>query len=755
MLKTKRTSSQRFKGIIYCFLALWVFTYADRTQADPNPSKGPSFRNDVLPVLSKQGCNGGGCHGALAGKGGFRLSLFGYDPVADHKSITREARGRRIELADPGRSLILTKPTTSLPHKGGLRLDPSSPDYHIIANWIAAGAPAPTENDAKLVNLEIIPKALTLTKGQQKQLKVEATYSDGMKRDVTRWVRFSSTVATVCEVSSEGKITVIGPGEGAVTAWFSSKIVISRITSPYPNKVSQKVFVEQARENFIDELVLEQLQRLKLPPSPQADDATFIRRAYIDTIGRLPTPEEVRKFIADSSKTKFKELTEHLLSREEFVDYWTYKFSDIFLVTGSKLRPDAVKAYYHWIRSKVQSNTPWDTFVSEVVTAKGSSVTEGATNFYAVHQDPESMAENVSQAFLSLSINCAKCHNHPLEKWTNDQYYAFANLFSRVRAKGWGGDARNGNGHRTLYVEPRGELIQPRTGKPQAPAPLDAPSLNPDDEQDRRDVLAKWLTSPENPYFSRAITNRIWANFMGLGLVEPIDDLRVSNPATNEKLLSKLSQYLVEKKFDLKELMRVILNSRTYRRSSQSLKENEADKRNYAYFQPRRLMAEVLADAISDITQVRETYDRVANKDGSTSGTKFYPKGTRAIELFDSAVKSSFLKTFGRNPREITCECERSNQPSLVQALHLSNGSTINDKLAHKENRVSALFGKNINTEKIVEEVWLLCLSRLPSDTEKKRMVQEIEASPKDQRRLVIEDVFWSVMTSREFLFQH
>jgi hypothetical protein len=714
-----------------------------------------SFRRDVLPILSKANCNGGGCHGALAGKGGFRLSLFGYNPEADHLAITREANGRRVELSDPGASLLLTKPTTLVKHKGGKRLETDSDDYRTIARWIAQGAPGPKADDPTLTELAVSSAEQTVREGQTLQIKVRAKFSDGVERDVTRWAKFTSTDETVASVDGSGNVSVIGPGAGAVTAWYSSQIVIARLTSPFSNAIPAEVFAQAPRANFIDDLVLAQLQRLNLRPSPPADDATFVRRAFLDTIGRLPTPAEVESFVRDSAADKHARLADALFARPEFVDYWTYKWSDVFLVSGAKLRPDAVRAYYGWIRARVAANTPWDRLVRELVTARGSSVDEGASNFYAVHQDPESMAENVSQAFLSLSINCARCHNHPLEKWTNDQYYQFANLFARVRAKGWGGDPRNGDGKRTLYVESRGDLIQPRTGKPQPPAALDAPPIPATDPGDRREVLADWLTSPANPYFTRAIANRVWANFLGVGLVESVDDLRASNPASNEALVAALAKFTAEQRYDLRALMRLILTSQTYRRSGDVLPENRDDRRHYSRHFPRRLSAEVLADALADITGRPETFNEIVLSDGSTEKTSLQTNAVRSLQLSDSAVSSYFLKTFGRNQREITCECERSNQPSLVQVLHLSNGSTINDKLAEKDGRLAKLLATNPAPEQLVREAWLLCLGRPPTERERAEFVRALTEAPPDQRREVAEDLFWSLLTSREFLFQH
>jgi hypothetical protein len=736
-------------------LSMLLVVIASTTSMGNDAFNEVSFTNDIVPILSKAGCNGGGCHGALAGKAGFRLSLFGYDPASDHLAITRESLGRRVDLAEPATSLLLIKPTMAVPHKGGRRLEVGGEDYQLLAAWIAAGCPGPTPEERRLSSLAIEPEEALLTPGEQAAFRVTAQYDDGSTRDVTRWARFTATDATVATVDGNGMATAIGHGSGAITAWFSSQIAVGRVTAPFPNEIPQSTFDDAPRANLIDDLVLEQLARLRLAPSPACDDATFLRRAYLDTIGRLPTTDEVRDYLADSSPKKRERLVDLLLARPEFVDYWSYKWADIFLVTGSALRPAAVKAYASWIRDRVAENTPWDELVSDVVTASGSSIDNGATNFFAVHQDPETMAENTSQAFLSLSIGCAKCHNHPLEKWTNDQYYAFANLFARVRAKGWGGDARNGDGIRTLYVEPRGDLLQPRTGRPLPPAPLDGDPLDADSEADRRDALAAWLTAPDNPYFTRAIVNRVWANFFGIGLVNPIDDLRATNPASNEKLLGALADYTIAHDYDLKALMRLILLSETYGRGSQVLPENAGDRLWFARAYPTRLMAEVLSDAISDVTDVRDAYTEIALNDGSTQKVDAYTADTRALELTDSAVKNYFLETFGRNDREITCECERSNQPSLVQVLHLSNGSTLNDKLSSKAGYLTQLLATEPSDEALLEDAWLRVLSRFPSDEERSAFLETLKDTAADEKRAVVEDLYWSLLTSREFLFRH
>jgi hypothetical protein len=713
-----------------------------------------NFRNDVLPILSRLGCNSGACHGALAGKGGFRLSLRGYDPEADHASIAKQLRGRRIEIANPGQSLLLTKPTGALPHKGGIRLDADSREYRVLADWIAAGAPAPSTNDPKVLAIRVQPDQAILAPGAMATIAVKAEYDNGRVVDVTHLAKFSATDEAVAGVDEDGNVTVRGSGEGAVLAWFDSRLVLSRLTIPYPNEIDPAIYPSLPRNNFIDELNLAQLQKLRLLPSEPADRETFIRRVTIDTIGRLPTVEEVEAYVTDDRPGARGRLIDRLLASDAFVDYWAYKWSDMLLINGTKLRPVAVKSFYDWVRQAVRENRPWDHLVRDILTSTGRSDEVGATNFFAIHQSPEEMTENASQAFLGLSIGCAKCHNHPLEKWTNDQYYAMANLFSRVRAKGWGGEPRNGDGIRTIYNDQTGELVQPSRGKPQPPAPLDAEPIPFDAPIDRREVAANWITSPSNPYFARAITNRVWANFFGHGLVEQVDDLRLSNPASNEPLLAAASQYLVDKGFDLKELMRAILDSETYGRSSQPIPQNATESKYLTRYYPRRLMAEVLLDSIDQVIETSSPFTTVAFPGADSQKTDFYPAGTRAIQLYDAAIDSYFLKTFGRNPREITCECERSAEPSMVQVLHLSNGDTLNPKLGDPSNRISRWVDEGISNDELVRRLYRVALARLPTEAETKELLTVI-AEYGDDRRQAIEDAFWSVLTSSEFTFNH
>jgi hypothetical protein len=733
----------KFTSIALFSLCLRAFV------ADGTESSTWSFRNDVQPVLAKAGCSSGACHGAAAGQGGFKLSLRGYDDDGDWRAITRGALGRRLVLSDPARSLVLLKPTGAVPHKGGTRFETNSLEYKIVSEWIAAGAPPPKADDARITGLEASPAHVTLKPGDNQQLAIKAKFSDGSVRDVTRWVKYTDANASVTTVDDQGKVAVVGFGEGAITGWYLSKIAIATITVPYTNRVSSGLFAKAPKRNFIDDLVLEKLHELNLPPSVRCTDEEFIRRAFLDTIGTLPMAKEAREFASNKTADKRDRLIDSLLARPEFVDYWSYKWSDLLLVNSERLRPAAMWSYYNWIRNNVAANTPWDRFVRELVTARGSTLENGAANFYTLHEDPPNMAETTTQAFLGMSINCAKCHNHPMEKWTNDEYFGFANLFARVRSKTGSAD-----GEKIIFAASEGNINQPLTGRPQKPKPLDGHTLSIDDPSDRRTALADWLTSRDNTYFARAIVNRVWSNFYGVGLVEKVDDLRITNPASNEKLLSAAANFLADQKFDLKVLMRAILQSETYQRSSVALPENAADTRFYSRYYPKRLMAEVLLDAYSQVTGVPTEFRLDLRNQNRGIGEK-YPAGLRALQLPDTRAFSYFLETFGRPDRLKTCECERTAEPSMSQALHIANGDTLNKKLSAKENAITKRLEAQMPDEKLVEDASLACLSRLPTTAEKTKFLKALVGTKDSDRRTAVEDIYWALMSSREFLFNH
>ncbi len=706
-----------------------------------------SFRHDVQTVLTKSGCNMGACHGAQAGKKGFKLALRGYDNQMDYNTLTRQSKGRRVTLADPARSLILLKATGAIPHGGGTRFDDDSLEYRIVSEWIAEGAPPPRGDDPSVTALEIYPRQVTLAPGVSQQILVRALYSDGRQRDVTRWAKYTSTESGVATIDDLGKVAVTGRGEAAITVWFSSKVTVATISVPYEKQIPADMFATSPRSGFIDELVLAKLQRLSIPPSGTASDSEFLRRSFLDTLGVLPTADEAKAFLADAFPDKRARLIDGLLERPEYVDYWSYKWSDLLLVSTKKLKGPAVWAFSNWVRRAVEANMPWDQFAREIVTASGSTIDNGAANYFVLHKDAKLLNEATTLTFLGLSIGCAQCHDHPLERWTLDDYYGMANLFARVRSKN--GDI---DGESIVYPISTGDIKHPtRLGAP-VPRPLDGQPLEPNDPRDRRAHLARWLTAPENPYFAKALANRVWANYMGRGLVEMVDDLRATNPSSNEVLLAALADEFVKHNYDVKHLIRTIMNSSAYQRSPQSTPENGADDRFYSHFLVKRMSAETMLDALSQVTGVPTEFPD-------------YPKGLRALQLPDSNVVSYFLSAFGRPVREFTCECERSGEPSITQTLHLANGKTLNDKLKAPENSIKRWIDEKLSDADVIDRIYLSALSRYPSAGEKERLstalaeaagaVNGDDAAKAAARRETLEDILWAVLTSKEFLFVH
>lgn len=705
-----------------------------------------NFRNHVTPVLTKMGCNQGACHGALAGKNGFKLTLRGYDPDVDYETLTRGAQARRVSLAEPAASLLLLKPTFGVPHGGGKRFNKDSLEYRVIEEWIAAGAPPPTANDIEIQNLEVYPKAATLKPGADQQIVVRAKYSDGRIEDVTRWVKFSSSNEGVATVDDWGHVKMNGSGEAAVTLWYSSRVLYSRLTVPYPNEVATEVYESFPRRNYIDDFVVAKLQALRIAPSKLADDPTFLRRAYLDAAGILPTAEEVENFLADKSPDKREKMIDQLIGREEFIDYWAYKWSDLLLVSSKKLRPTAMWSFYNWIRDSVRQNKPWDQFARELFTGSGNTRQNGSLNYFVMHKDPIDLTENATQAFLGQRITCARCHNHPLEKWTQKQYFQMANLFSRIGVK-------NGTdpGDQVVFAKVSGDLNHPRLLRPLPPTPLDGQSVPLDSTGDRRVAFAGWLTSPKNPFFARAIVNRVWANFYGKGLVDPVDDVRATNPASNEELFAAVTKDFVDHGYDIRRLIRTIMLSGAYQLSSESNATNQDDNRFYSKYVIKRLPGEVILDAMSSVTGVATAFNG-------------YPAGTRALQLPDSQVPSQFLNIFGRPARNICDSSERSFDPTITQALHVINGDTLNKKLNSADGYIALFVKLGLSDRRIVDQLFLSAYSRYPSDPEKKALLgviekaRDVKGTPevvRDAHRQALEDAVWSLLTSKEFLFNH
>ncbi len=555
-------------------------------------------------------------------------------------------------------------------------------------------------------------------------------------------------------MDDSGLVKVAGHGEAAVTVLYSNLVALTLITSPLPNEVDPQVFAAARRANFVDDLVLKKLQTLHIPPSPGCTDSEFVRRAYLDATGTLPTPEEVLAFVKDKAPDRRAKLIDQLLSRPEFVDYWTYKWSDLLLISSRRLPQPAMWAFYQHVRQGVADNKPWDRFAREILTASGSNLTNGAANYFVMHKDVTDLTETTAVTFLGMSITCCRCHNHPLEKWTQDQYWAMANLFSRVGIKN--GDR---GGEVTVQTLPEGEALHLRRQVAIPPAPLDAKPLPLGSTTDRRQYFADWLTAKDNPYFARALVNRVWRNFMGRGLVEAEDDLRQTNPPSNPELLEALARHFIDHGYDVKELIRTIMNSAAYQRSSKPVAGNTADDRFYSRYLVRRLSAEVVLDAYSQVTGVPTTFNQVnLGPSGGQAPTASYPLGTRALQLPDALVVSQFLDSFGRPERVQSCSCERTQDATVSQALHLANGKTLNDKLRSKQSRVEEFLKAKLSDEEAVRGVFLLALARDPTAAELGRftkLMADAARDPMTTRREVLEDLFWAVLTGREFLFNH
>jgi len=729
----------------------------------------PRFLVDVVPVLTRAGCNMGACHGAASGKGGFKLSLQGYDPESDYVTITRQAGARRIARTQPERSLLLRKPTLGVAHRGGLRFRVDSPEYRLLRDWIAGGMPGPAPDEPSVKRLEVIPRTRTLARGQTQRFIVRAHYSDGSARDVTGQTLFTASDETVATVTPGGEAKAVGPGEGAVLIRYENLVATARVISPFgpPRTTGVQAFRRsgapppqsppspgggregglntRTTEHPIDRLVNQKLAALGLDVSPRCSDSDFLRRAYLDVIGLLPTPEEARAFLASRDPKKREKLIDSLLERSEYVDFWSLKWGDLLRNTRRTLSERGMYAFNHWLRQSVKENKPWDQFARELLLAGGSTYA-GPAVFYRTATTPETLAETTSQVFLGVRIQCARCHNHPYEKWTQNQYYQMAAFFARVKAKQGPGQAE-----RIIYTARTGEVVHPKSRKEVTPCALDATPIPADYRGDRREALAKWLTSPQNPFFARILVNRVWRHFLGRGLVEPVDDVRVTNPPSNEALLDFLAKDFVNHHYDLKYLMRAIMRSETYQRAAEPTGNNAQDARYYSRYLFKRLSAEQLMDALAQATGVPEKFNG-------------YPLGTRASQLPDTTVPSYFLELFGRPARNITCECERADEPNLGQVLHLMNNAGLNARLAAKEGRVASLLEAKQPDSRIVEELYLAALARFPTPEERRQSARALAAWTKPKvwwipsvpkRRQAAEDLLWALLNSKEFVFNH
>ena len=691
-----------------------------------------NFENDISPLLTRHGCNASQCHGKAEGQNGFKLSVFGYDALADWRAFTAESKGRRTSSAAPEQSLFLAKASGTMPHQGGARIPVGSPDYETIRAWLAAGAPFGSTNDARVVKVELEPREKILTPGAKLQLRVNATYSDGRKADVTRYCVFQSNNDSLAKVDEHGAVSIGSlPGQTSVMARYLGEVTSFMAIVPRPGKpVGNTGFAEF---NFIDRHVNAHLKKLNLRPSEVCDDATFLRRAHLDIIGTLPTAAETRRFLADESSDKRSQLADALLKRPEFADFWALKWADLLRVDRQKLGQRDAYAYYRWIREQFAANRPMDQFARALLTAEGPLDDAPAGHFYKVVSKPGEMANAFSQVFLGIRIACAECHHHPFDRWSQTDYYGMSGFFSQV-------SVRKGALGEMLLAEGNPGVKHPRTGESVQPYALgtEMPAAAP--AGDRRRVLAEWFTAPENPWFARNLANRLVAHFLGRGVVEPVDDVRATNPAGNPALLDAVAKSLAESKFDLKQFIRTLTASRTYQLSATPNETNAQDEQNYSRALFKRLPAEVLLDAVSQVTGVPEKFDGV-------------PAGARAIQLWDSQTQHYFLKLFGRPVRATACECERNSEASIAQVLHLMNSPALQAKLAHADGRMARLAAAQPDPERLAEELYLTFFNRLPTDAERQLARRHFAAHP--NRQQAVEDLAWSLMNTMEFVFNH
>ncbi len=692
-----------------------------------------NFANEVVPVFTKYGCNGGGCHGKSGGQNGFRLSLLGFVPDEDYGYLTKEARGRRLFPAAPERSLLLQKATGETPHGGGARIEKDSLPYQILRRWVEQGMPYGTSEDPVVERIEVSPANRIMPRDGSQQLSVVAIYSDGSYRDVTRMTHFESNDPDLAEVSDHGQVTTKqATGSVAVMTRFQSHVDVFRATVPLGLEVNQ---LPNAK-NLVDDKVFKNLKQLGLPPSELADDATFLRRVMIDVAGRLPTIEESKAYLADNSPNKRDALVDRLLDGDDYADYFANKWSSILRNRRSDKNVKVASYGFHdWIRESIFQNKPYDQFVGEILSASGEVRRNPPVAWFHEVKDSTSQVEDTAQLFLGMRIQCAKCHHHPFEKWSQDDYYGMAAFFSRIGRKT--SDLR---GKEDIFHRPGvAQAKNPRSERTLAPTPLDAEPVSLSEDDDPRHALTQWMATPGNPFFAKALVNRYWKHFFGRGLVDPEDDMRVTNPACNPELLDSLATDFAENGFDLKRLVRLICTSQTYALSSLPNAYNQNDKQNFSRFYPRRLNAEVLLDAIDNLTDSKTAF----------AGTA---KGTRAVQLPDNDFDSYFLTVFGRPNAASACECERSSDVNLAQCLHLLNSKEVQTKLGGA--RSKKLADEKRDIKELLDEVYLLAFSRHPTD-EEQSIATTYVSDRKDNPQQAYEDILWALMNTKEFVFNH
>ncbi len=695
-----------------------------------------SFLYDTLAALSKNSCNAGACHGSPSGKGGFRLSLRAFDPKLDELTLIREDFGRRTNSLDPENSLLLLKPLMKVAHGGGRQIRADDPAYNVIRDWIAEGCKMDAADTARPVKIDVYPKSGRVLKkpAVEQQLSVWAHYSDGSVRDVTKLAVYSSSDVEVADVSRNGLVEGLKRGEVAVVVRYLEFIESSFIT--FIEDVENFVWSDPQVNNYIDDAVDQKLKQLKYLPSDLCTDEEFIRRVYLDVIGILPTLEEVTTFAADQDPEKRDKAVDALLDRPEYSKFWALKWGDLLRLTSGQVTNEGVYKYYRWVERSFRENKPYDQFATELLTATGSTFSNPAANFYRTSKDMNDCVETISQVFLGARLQCAKCHNHPFERWTQDNYYGMAAFFNRVQRK----NTKRAN-EMFIYVSQSGEVTQPRTQqqmKPWVPGQGDIENPN---EFDRRLDFASWLTQSDNPFFAKIEVNRIWSQVFGRGIVEPADDFRDTNPPSNAVLLDQLAKDFVDNGYDRKQILATILKSRTYQTSYQPNDFNEDDTKYFSHYQPRLLSAEQLLDAICHVTQVAESFSGL-------------PAGTKATHLpAPDLVNNEFLKIFGQPERQTVCACERTNESNLSMAIQFFNGPLIYGKLKDENNSFRKSITDGKDDGQIITLLYNLAVCRNPSDTELKASLDHIAS--KEDRVEALEDICWAILNTNEFLFQH
>lgn len=707
-----------------------------------------NFANEVVPLFTKYGCNGGGCHGKSGGQNGFRLSLLGFEPTEDFDYLTKEARGRRIFPASPEHSLLLLKGTGDLPHGGGGPLKKDSAEYKTLIRWIEQGMPYGDASDPIVESIAVYPQERIVRPGAEQQLQVTATYSDGSTRDITRVVQYESNQKDMAEVSESGLVTMgEQTGDIAIMIRFQELVDVFRATIPLGAPVESLPPVQ----NFVDEHIYAKLKTLGLPPSEPCDDRTFLRRVTVDIAGRLPTPEEASAFLTSTAPHKRALWIDDLLESTDYADYFANKWNAI--LRNKRQRASDKRgnyAFHAWVRQSLHANVPFNEFVTELVAATGEIGHNPAVAWFRAVDQREEQLQDIAQVFLGVRLQCAQCHHHPYEKWSEKDYYGFSAFFSQVGKK-----AGEQPGEQVIVHRPgQASAEHPKTKEKVMPTPLGAPMLELEAESDPRHALAKWMSSDENPFLARMLVNRYWKHFFGRALVEPEDDMRVTNPATNPELLDALAEHFIANGFDLKDLVRTLTNSQTYQLSALPNAHNANDKQNFSRFYPRRLTAEVLLDAIDHLTKVPTAFPG-------------QPISTRAVQLPDDSFNASsyFLTVFGRPEMDSACECERTQDANLAQSLHLLNSKGIQEKLAHTEGRAALLVRDSTRSmEEKIAELYLRAFSREPNPNELEiatRYVREKEAKANDDAsrsqatQEAFEDMLWALINTKEFLFNH